>query len=357
MNRLRAPYENADVTTSLILDALAILEEKTSIGGRLLGLEQNSSGPYRADATIDLTYDSGNMRYLVECKNTVDRKAHIDQIRRRLESAAGPGLLITPHISKELADHCKATGLQFIDSSGNAYLHAPGLFILITGEKGERRQQSQRQVKGLTNTAALRVVFALLAKPELVTSPLKDIARLAGVSLGSAYNVLDDLEARGFLINKGSAERRRLLEPTRMVDEWAINYPTTLRTKLDARRFSSPDPAWWQHAELDGADCVWGSEVAAMKMSGYLKPSTQTLYVSASDRDRTLSSLAKRYRIRPDENGSIEIMEKFWHWEHGDNIAPPLLVYSELLAILDPRAQETARMIKEQTIDAALDTA
>jgi len=34
-----------------------------------------------------------------------------------------------------------------------------------------------------------------------------------------------------------------------------------------------------------------------------------------------------------------------------------LLIYSELLAILDPRTQETARMIKEKFIDTAFDQA
>lgn len=357
MNKLSASYEAASATTNLILEALATLKQKVSLESRLLELEPASSTPYRADASIDLIYEGGSTFYLVECKSTIDRKTQIDQVRRQLESTGSPGLLITPHLTKELADHCRATGLQFVDTSGNAYLHARGLFVLITGEKGERRHQSQSQPKGLTSAAALRVVFAVLARPELVTAPLKDIASHAGVSLGSAYNALDDLEARGFLVNKKNAERRKLLERDRLVDEWAINYPTTLRAKLNRRRFSSPDSAWWQHKDLDGVDCVWGSEVAAMKMTSYLKPSTQTLYVPSSAMDRVISTLAKRYRIRPDDNGDIEILEKFWHWQTNDSTAPPLLVYSELLALLDPRAQETAHMIRERYIDTALDTA
>lgn len=247
-------------------------------------------------------------------------------------------------------------GLQFLDACGNAYLRAPGLFILINGEKDDGRRPAIEAPKGLTNPARLRVVFALLSRPELINAPFKEIAAHAGVSLGTANNALDDLEQRGYLINKGSAGRRILLERRRLVDEWTINFPTTLRNKLNGRRFTSPYPYWWQGFVPDAA-FVWGSEVAAARMTGYLKPATVTLYVEATEREQLVKTLVKQYRIKPDPKGEIEVLEKFWHWESesSDNVAPPLLVYSELLAMLDPRAQETAEIIKERFIDAAID--
>jgi hypothetical protein len=339
------------------LDALAALQEKAAIVGKLVELEPTSPGKYQADASVDLVVENGTSRYLVECKTLLDRKGQIDQVRRQLDSTGSRGLLIAPYLTRELAEHCRATGLQFIDTCGNAYLHAPGLFVLITGEKGERRNQSFHAPKGLTNAAGLRVVFALLSKPELINSAFKDIASNAGVSLGTAHNVLDDLERRGYLINRGRSERRKLLEPRRLIDEWVINYPTALRAKLHGRRFSAPDPDWWQSFDVDEFEFAWGAEVAARKMTGYLKPSTQTLYVAPTAMESAISTLVKRYRIRPDPDGEIEILEKFWHWrlKTMPDIAPPLLVYSELLAILDPRTQETANMIKERFIDPAFD--
>lgn len=341
----------------LVLDALAALQEKAAIEGELVELEPSSSGEYKADALIDLVCGDEKSRYLVECKSFVDRKAQIDQVRRQLESTGSRSLLIAPYITKELAEHCRATGLQFIDTRGNAYLRSPGLFVLITGEKGERGKQSTRPPKGLTSAAALCVVFALLSKPELVNAPLKDIASNAGVSLGTAYNALDDLERRGYLINRGSSVRRILLERRRLMDEWAINYPATLRTKLHGRRFSAPDPHWWKNIDLYEFESAWGSEVAAKKMARYLKPATQTLYVKSTEMESVIRVLARQHRIRPDPDGEIEILEKFWHWqpENMSDIAPPLLVYSELRAIFDPRAQETAEMIKERFIDPTFD--
>lgn len=356
MDKLQTTKHISNAEQTLIVEALAALHEKTAIEGALVDIELTQHRNYAADACIDLTCEHATSRYLVECKLSIDRKAQVDHVRRQLESTGSRSVLIAPYISKELAEHCRATGLQFVDTCGNAYLRAPGLFVLITGEKGERGQSTQRVPKGMTSAAGLCVVFALLSKPELVNAPFKAIASHAGVSLGTAYNTLDDLERRNYLISRGNSGRRTLLEWRRLMDEWVINYPTALRSKLHGRRFSAPDPHWWKNIKLDASHSAWGSEVAAAKMTGYLKPSTQTLYVDPAQMDSVIKALVREHRIRPDPVGELEILEKFWHWqpETMPDLAPALLVYSELVAILDPRAQVIATIIKEQFIDPTL---
>jgi hypothetical protein len=343
------PYESGQM---LLSDALEALWEKTDIHGTVVQIQPKVAADYRADASVDLVFDGQTYHYFVECKTNVDRKAQVDQIDLRLRQIGSPLMLVTEYISKELAAHCRIVGLQFIDTHGNAYLRAPGLFVFTTGEKNERRRQSYKAPKGLTNQAALRVIFALLSKPELVNATFKEIATLSGVALGTAYNVLEDLERRGYLI-AGSKHSRKLLEPHRLVDEWVANFPTTLRAKLNSRRFSSSDPYWWKHADIADLHAVWGSEVAAAKMFKHLKPSTQTLYVDPTGMRNAINMLAKHIRLRPDPDGPIEILEKFWSpvIESEPGLAPPLLVYSDLLALFDPRAKETANMIKENFIE------
>lgn len=343
------------IARQLLLDALKALQDKAFIEGRLVEPEPAATRHPLTDALVDLTTENGPLRYLVECKVLVDRKSQIDQVRRHLHAIGLPGLLVAPYLTRELAEHCRSTGLQFIDSCGNAYLHAPGLFVLITGERSGHPRQSFRGPKGLTNAAGLRVVLALLSTPGLIDAPFKDIARHAGVSLGAAYNALNDLEQRRYAINGGGARQRSLLEPGRLIDEWTINYPNALRPKLHGRRFRAPSPDWWQSLDVGGLGAAWGSEVAASKMTGYLKPVTQTLYAPAAAMDDVIGTLVKQHRLRPDPQGEVEILEKFWHWPADGGIAPPLLVYADLLAILDPRAQETARMIKERFIDPVFD--
>jgi len=44
-----------------------------------------------------------------------------------------PPLLVAPYITREIAERCRQLGLPFLDTAGNAYLEAPGLFVYVTG--------------------------------------------------------------------------------------------------------------------------------------------------------------------------------------------------------------------------------
>ena len=92
-------------------------------------------------------------------------------------------------------------------------------------------------------------------------------------------------------------------------------------------------------------------------MTDYLKPATQTIYVEPGNMENLVKHLAKQCRIEPDQYGEIEILAKFWGWDADplQEIVPPLLVYADLLAIMDPRTEETAKMIKERFVDTAFD--
>jgi hypothetical protein len=63
------------------------------------------------------------------------------------------------------------------------------------------------------------------------------------------------------------------------------------------------------------------------------------------------------HRLRADPNGNVQILDAFWNLpddpEHPD-VAPPILVYADLVATLDPRNLETAKLLRERFIDHAL---
>jgi hypothetical protein len=221
----------------------------------------------------------------------------------------------------------------------------------VTGEKNDDLRLFQKAPRGLASQGALRVVFALLSESRLTSGTLKEIAMLSGVALGTAHNVIDDLHRRGYLVTSGKSGRK-LLEPKRLVDEWVANFPTSLRTKLKGRRFSSNAPFWWQDIDIEADRATWGSEVAAAKMFTHLKPSSQTLYIAPQAMQDVTSALVKRFRLKPDPHGNVEFLERFWapSVESTPGVAPPLLVYSDLLALLEPRAKETAHMIWEKFI-------
>lgn len=353
--------QHPDAERQLIDDALSALHGTTGLEAHLARMHPSLPvvRKYRPDAQVDLMVADGARSYFVECKTHVDRRAQADQVKRQLDQLASPGMLITPYVSRDIADYCKSIDLQFLDTHGNCYIRGPGVFVYVAGAKHEAGRQPVRTKSASASPAGLRVAFVLLSWPELVNAPYKEIARRAGVSLGTANNAFEDLERRGYLINKGDAQRRRLLEPRRLMEEWVLNYPMSLRPKLNSRRFSAPQHGWWQHETLEGIDAVWGGEVAADHLTRHLKPASQTIYVSPSQMGEAIRKLAISHRLKPDPKGEVEILDKFWEggFDRMPGNAPPLLVYSELLALLDPRASETAALIKEKWIDPALDQA
>jgi hypothetical protein len=342
------------LTDRLCSEALHALEDKTGFAGRLVDTLRTITPHYEADAVIEFTIDGRPYRYIVECKSNVDRKSLISHVKAQLTNLPEPGLLIAPYVSREIAEYCQQTNLQFIDTHGNAYLNAPGMYVYIKGEKNVTRSTPTRQGRGSANSAALRILFILLCQPAMVQAPYREIMERAGVSLGAVSSTFDDLKRRGLLLDGERTYRRKILDPKRLFDEWATNYTVVLRPKLNPRRFNAPDSNWWQSAHLDTLEAVWSGEVAAERLTHYLKPAAQTLYVAPAAMNSSLKQLISTHRLKPDPYGQIEILEKFWDLPvdpRDPDIAPAILVYADLMATLEPRNNEVARTIRENLIE------
>jgi hypothetical protein len=332
-------------------DALAALARTTGLRATVTAREPRLASGIRPDALIEIRADGKRLPLFAEVK-TVDRIVGLATVKNQLGTHARRGVLITPHLTAELADHCRKTlDLQFIDTAGNAYLRAPGLYIFVRGERTPTKDIAMGARGGGTATA-LRVVFALLCKPELLNAPYRDIVEAADVALGAVGWVFFDLQGRGYIAGGLRKRNRRQLEPDRLLDEWVTNFPVKLRPKLDLRRFQAPDPRWWEEAHL-GHGAYWGGEVAAAKLTGHLKPATYTIYLRAHADPRTIPALVKEHRLRADPRGNVEILDAFWNFELKTNqpdIVPPILVYADLMATLDARNLDVAKRIREEYI-------
>lgn len=333
----------------LVEEALVALRNRLHLDANLITVETNPRSPHH-DAEIDLIVHGEPHRYVVECKAFADRRAVAQQVKQQFQGISMPGLFITPYVSREIAAYCREIDLQFIDTHGNAYLKGPGLLVYVAGERHETGLQPVRSSGGMTGAAGLRVAFTLLARLELAAASYREIASKAGVSLGTVSNAIEDLERRGYLVAGGSGKRRLLLEPARLLDEWTLNYPIQLRPKLNGRRYSMPNANWWKEAQLENTGAVWSGEVAANHLTGYLKPVTQTVYVEPAARASWLKAVVTAHRAKPDPNGSLEVLNKFWAdgMELRPGIAPFAMVYADLLASLDPRAAETAYSLRKE---------
>jgi hypothetical protein len=125
-------------------------------------------------------------------------------------------------------------------------------------------------------------------------------------------------------------------------------YPEKLRPKLLTGHFTG-DVVAWQEMRLPAGHAQWGAEAAAAKMTNMLKPEVITIY---ADHGYTPEVLIAN-RLKPDENGRVEILERFWDLaveERTRDTVPPILVYADLLATGDQRNTETAGRIYDEYI-------
>lgn len=347
------PIDNRE---QAILDlALEALKKATGIHGQVIEQGPRNGQEHRVEAIVEIEANGQRYPYAIQIKR-VDRFAILRDIKYQcaLYGQDTPPLLVAPRITTETAEQCRELDLQFIDATGNAYLRGPGLFVLVKGQRPIERDELLLigpEGKRAGTATHLRVIFALLCKPKLLNAPYRNIVQIAGVALGTIGWVFFDLTGRGFIAGGKRKGDRVMLERRKLIEEWITNYPIKLRPKLNPRRFKAPKPDWWKELDITQYGAQWGTEVAAEKLTGYLRPNTVTIYLHKDKGQRNLTKFVAKNRLRPDVNGDIEILDAFWNFDDEQPMAqtvPPLLAYADLMATLDPRNIEAAKLIHEQ---------
>lgn len=330
--------------------AIAALRETTGLQVR----EPVPSDEKQGHLLIQMDGQSHKLAYEIQAH--VDRRDKLITFRVRQYGA----VLITRSLSPMLAQQCRELDIQFIDTAGNCYLRQQGLYVFVSGAKETVKGQSPE--RGLT-PAALRVVFAVLTRPDILNSNVRKIGEVASISHGAASAALIALEERGFLSN--SETGRRLLErPERWLDTWTEGYLGRIRPKLDKIRMSAPLPlaALIERVSPAMGEVVLGGEAAAMannvalggeaaaaKRGQGLKPGTLTLYAHFQD-PHVLKDFVQQHKLRRDPNGPIEIVSMFWNTMELENFptVPAPLIYADLIGIGDARTMEIAKALRKE---------
>lgn len=334
--------------------ALKRLTEITGIDAQLR--EEVPPGDGYADALIQLQVNKKSYRYLAEItKGPIDREAKLTMIKSRLAQHAvekeklDGTILIVPYMTKGMAERCNLLGLQFIDTSGNAYIKTDELFVFITGQKPSFDTETTTRTRTGGTAATYKMIFALLCYPNMVNESYRHIAQAAGIALGAVGGILNELERRAIIVtvNSGAGKERKIRDHQKLFGEWAINYPIHLRPKLHPRTYRAPNTDWWKHVQFDGINVWWGGEIAADRMTNYLKPEKTTIYAKP-DATSVIRSLIIGQRLIPDPNGDVEILEAFWNFPLPTgykDIVPPVLVYADLMDTTNARNHEVANLI------------
>ena len=298
----------------------------------------------RADYLLRIVMQGKEMRYYAEIKANVTKADKLLAMMRKGEFDH-PFLLVAKYINTQLADELKQNGTEFIDTAGNAFINQPPLYIFVKGNKPDivKAPPPKRTFK----PAGLRVIYAFLCNPGLENKTYREIAAETGVALGTVDWIMKELKELGFLLDMGK-RGQRLVQKENLLQRWVTAYPEQLRPKLTLGRFRG-EYGWWQQKTLDPFKAQWGGEVAAAKLTQYLKPQIITIYTTLQELDQLLI----KNRLKRDPTGDVEILKRFWNpaeiWKYED-LVHPILIYADLLATGNERNIETAKMIYDQHI-------
>jgi len=328
----------------MVEEALRVFEKTTGLEAYLQAEYLNNTK--YPDGLVRIAHQDMQWHFAVEVKARVTRATvgikQLDLFNREEKT-----LLITEYVTPPIADQLKELNIFFIDTAGNVYINEPPLYVFIKGNKPQITLKAETQ-KRLFKPGGLRVVFALLNNPEMINKPYRDIAKAAGVALGTIGWLIRDLKEMGFCIEIGK-RNRKLMDLEKLLKRWVEAYPEQLRPKLIKERFETTNHNWWKEINIKEYGACWGGEVAAANLTGYLKPAKVTIYTN-----EPFGKLVLKHKLIKAEQGNIEILTPFWNFKYeieNRDIVPPILVYADLMATGDRRNIEAARIIYEKYID------
>ncbi len=310
-----------------------------------LAPELTCTAGFRPDRVIRMVLHNKELKYYAEIKTTLTKAQGLLLLVHR-DKLLYPPFLIAKYVNTEMAEELRQNGIEFIDTAGNAFINQPPIYIFIKGNRPPEFA-GQATLKRAFKAAGLKMIYGFMCIPGLENKTYREIAVATGVALGTVDWIIKELKGLGFLLDMGK-QGFKLMRKENLLQRWVTAYPEQLRPKQILGRYRG-EPGWWQQQRLDPLRAQWGGEVAAAKLTQYLKPELITIYTTAPQ----LNHLLLENRLKTDIKGDVEILERFWKpaetLQHKD-LVHPILVYADLLATGNQRNIETAKMIYEQYI-------
>lgn len=265
--------------------------------------------------------------------------------------AGTPLLVLGARITPRNADHLRELGINFIDINGNAYFSFGNVLVDVRGRSGDRlasQYQARATVSNLFTPKRAQIIFALISWPEIVNAPLREIARVAGVSVGFAQRTVAALEAAGYIrAIAGGREGRRLNDIDSLIDGWVASFRAAFGSPERTRAFRGQFDR--EALSEEGAPVYVSGEAAADWIA---RNSTWTLYSDEIPRE---AAAAGRWVARASDS-NIFVRPVFWNEPEASQgprlrTAPPLLVYADLMTSGDSRQREAAGHLRSEHAD------
>lgn len=263
------------------------------------------------------------------------------QLQQLQQEYNDPVLLVAKSIASNLVNELRQNNINTLDISGNSSIIYGSLGITIKGQKVVGQSVELTKPSRLFKDAGLKLLFGLLTKPDMINYTYREMQNHVALSLGAINNVMEEMSENGFLIKSGN--KRILKRRTELIERWVTSYNETLKPKLFLKRMSFKADVSWESLTLPD-HTFWGGEPASNLINGFLIPEDFVIYTN-----QKVGQLV-RIGLRPDENGSVFVYERFWKSDCPDNFVPKLLVYADLMGSGNSRNVEAAQRIFENEV-------
>ncbi|MFP3365461.1 type IV toxin-antitoxin system AbiEi family antitoxin [Pseudoalteromonas sp. SIMBA_148] len=338
----------------IIQAAIEKLNLQTSLGAEYKAFKKECT-----EGELALPNVKSNL--IIKCKkhlNITTLQKYIAELK--IKNQITNALLITEYINPNQAALLKEQNTSFIDRVGNTYINCSPIYIDIQGNKPEKAHNEIALAKQLGKAfqpKGMKVVFMFLVQPELVNKPMRTIAKMAEVALGTVKQVIDDLIYQEFIVQKDQ-HTKTINNSKALLEKWLNAYPVTVEAKLKKEIFTTDNTELLQKLELNNVNAIWGGEYAVQQYDDYLNTKNYLIYVSPEHK-KVILKTARLRKVKAEDNindavTKVVLVEPFLAIEKlvgsKTHLAHPYLIYANLLASRDTRNIDAATRFYEKHI-------
>ncbi|MGH7456957.1 MAG: type IV toxin-antitoxin system AbiEi family antitoxin, partial [bacterium] len=191
-----------------------------------------------------------------------------------------------------------------------------------------------------------------LKQPQAINWNYRELAREAGVALGTVVWILTDLREMGF-IRLAGPNLQTLVQGRDLLNRWEIGYAELLRPKLTIETCrlaggSIEDLVTRIRQKSYPGEILIGGELGAALLTNQFRPARATLHINNVEAGEAMKIL----QLYPHVEGNVDLLQVFGNqngWDEkqpkGVKLADPLLVHAELWRDSSERLHKIAELI------------
>jgi hypothetical protein len=311
------------------------------------------------DGILEITTPRAKYRLALFVKRShLDRgvvNAMIGKIRgaKKVEGVAQHGaIILAPYVATPTARNLIEAGISFADEVGNIHLVLGNNYNWTV--IGERQSPKGPESERITHTA-VQLLFQLATTPESATWTVRDLANAAGIGKSKAAQLRAQFVHERLLIPRGTDGQLEITPALK--DSLISSYSRILRPKIFLGRYRHVDKTTEaflnrfprEADELKIGYALTGGPAADALLHTYRTPDVP-MFIEAND-----SATLRHFRLLPDRQGPVTLLRSFaplvyWREIQGKTVAPPWLIYAELLTSFDGRDREVAEELRQKLL-------